>query len=396
MAKTAKVTCVKRFPCLYKRTSGGGTQIWLICVETCSKGTDAGVLAVTYGLKDGKQQIKREAITKGKNEGRKNATTPMQQALAEAQARWTKQLERKGYGRTVEQSADTRSLSPMLALALEKVKEIDWSSSFAQPKLDGFRLRASKPKEGKIILKSRENKPITTLHHLEESLNSVMQVGDEFDGEAYSHELPFQKIASAIKKRGPLTDKIVYHLYDLIADKPFKTRSEMLKERLSAGGDCLEAVKTVMVRSRDELMLFQSNCIEEGFEGAMLRHGKKGYEAGKRSNSLVKVKTFDDAEFEIVDVRCGRGTHQDVAIFICETPEGNHFEVTAPGTMEQKKQIWKESEQATNLKVKDHPYVGTKLTVKFQGMTTGEEPVPRFPVALRAQTEPVPTGKDEE
>jgi ATP-dependent DNA ligase len=360
-------------PCLYKRSATGKTLVWLISVEKTSKGF--GRIKIEHGEEGGKLQEKIEIISKGKNEGRKNATTPYDQAVLEVEARWKKQLNRKGYGETVEQSATTRAASPMLALVFEKVKEIDWSTAFAQPKLNGFRCLARKEK-GKIILLSRENQLIKTLPHLEAELLSAMEDGQSFDGELYGHGLSLAKIASLVKRHQDENVQIKYNLYDVMADVPYAERSKLLRSRVGGEFDHLKLVETVKVRTKDELITYQKHCIENGFEGAMLRHTKAGYDAGKRSKFLLKVKTFKDAEFKVIDAKEGRGTYAGAAIFMCETADGHEFEVTAPGDMEQKRAYWRDHQK----------WLGKQLTVKFSEWTSGEEPVPFHPVAIEFKT----------
>ncbi len=128
----------------------------------------------------------------------------------------------------------------------------------------------------------------------------------------------------------------------------------------------------------EALNTFQAACVADGYEGAMLRHGTGGYDAGKRSKYLLKVKNFKDAEFEVVEVREGRGTHKGMAIFLCKTDRGHKFEVTAPGGHWEKQQYWLHREEC----------VGAALTVKFFELSTGDAPVPRFPVGLRFKEEP--------
>lgn len=365
-----------RWPVLYKRTSKGGVQEW--AVSAYENDDKHGVIVVTYGLKGGKKQTKSEVITVGKNIGRSNETTPYQQAQADAESRWKVNLTRKNYGLDEEAvaSANKRAASPMLAKLVEAVKEVDWASAFVQPKFDGFRLVATKIDEGNIQLKSRENKPIETLVHISEQLDRVMQIGDVFDGEAYCHDMTFQDIAKAIKAVKPTTSYIKYHVYDIMARAPFSERYGRLRLRLMDSKQAnLVAVETIRVASMAEVQEYQSRCLERGYEGAMLRHGDAFYEAGKRSSSLLKVKTFLDAEFEIVEILEGRGDCKGMARFICDTGLGNQktFEVLAHGPHPHKRIYWRTRDR----------WLGKMLTVKFQEWTTSDPPTLRFPVALR-------------
>jgi ATP-dependent DNA ligase len=362
---------LKTWPMLYKH-SERGTCIWQI--EVLRRPDGAGDIKLVYGLENGKKISSHELINAGKNIGRSNETTAFQQAILEAESRYTKQLERKGYGLTVEESATTRSLLPMLAHKFkEKVKSVDWAHADAQAKLDGFRCLAS-VENGRVVLRSRESKLITTMEHVADELDGL-EPGIVLDGELYAHGMPFEQIASAVKRvktKADHAEQIKYHLYDLMDDMPFRERSAKLHTLVRSDLEHVTLVKTIMVRSAEELAVCKYRFLEEGYEGAMLRHGKVGYEAGKRSASLLKAKDFEDLEYEVLDYKEGKSTHKGMAIFICKTKSGNVFDVTAPGTHEMKRAFFQNGKS----------YIGKMLQVRYQGLTT-EDRVPRFPVAVR-------------
>jgi predicted DNA-binding WGR domain protein len=67
-------------PTLYKRNSNAtAIQQWTISV------TDATITTM-YGQVGGAMQTTSDTVTQGKNLGKKNATTPEQQAMLEAEA----------------------------------------------------------------------------------------------------------------------------------------------------------------------------------------------------------------------------------------------------------------------------------------------------------------------
>lgn len=364
------------FPMLYKHTAKEGTQEWEIWVTCRSDG--AGIIHLRYGLKDGKKQESGEVINAGKNIGRSNATTPFQQAVAEAKSRWEIKKSRKGYGETVQESAAVRKVSPMLAKVYkDHTKKIDWGTAFAQPKLDGFRVLAHVC-DGKVRLTSRENQPLDALVHIKKVLQQAASAhfkGDHsviFDGEAYCHGMSLNQISSACKKKSDLSKKIQYHIYDHADTEAFEARCSFVQTFLGVcTADCLVPVETVKVRSEAELMTCQAEYLKQGYEGAMLRHSRAGYEAGKRSVSLLKVKTWVDNEFVVVDYKEGRGKFAGVPIYTCETEDGNPFEVVAPGTMEEKQELWAAREEC----------IGKLLTVQYIYMTKTDKPVPFLPVA---------------
>jgi DNA ligase-1 len=361
-------------PKLFKKGATGAVLSWEIWVERTKRET--GVMVTRYGHEEGQKQTLREEITDGKNAGRRNATTPYEQACLEAVARWNKQKDRKGYGLDVEESARVRGASPMLAQAYDKhAKKVAWTSAFAQPKLDGFRCLARKV-GNKVLLTSRENQPLEAVGHLAELLKEILPDGLTLDGELYRHGLALNQISSACKRKSDLSRTIEYHVYDAVGEQHFGDRYRRVSELAAFVADqakgLLVAVQTVKVRSEAELMRCQLAFIESGYEGAMLRYGKAGYEAGKRSSALLKVKTFQDDEFEIVDWKNGRGKYAGMPVFVCTTPDGNHFDVLAPGNLEEKLELGR---KAAGL-------VGKMLKVKYQYFTKTDEPVPFLPVAV--------------
>jgi len=363
-------------PILYKRTTSGGIQTWKISVLPLADGT--AMVVTTFGLLDGKQQRQEEHIKTGKNAGKANATTPLQQAMLEATAEHKKKLDRKGYGLDTGavESAAKRAAAPMLAKVFEDYRDdVDWSSAFCQPKLDGHRMLA-RMVDGRVELVSREGKAVTTLPHLAEQLAECLEGlnGCTLDGELWTPDLTFQQIASAVKRQQDNSELVKYHVYDYVDAAPFSSRTESVLDILSAGKcSAIVQVPTFHVHSDDDVSRLQSSFLADGYEGAMLRHGSAGYEAGKRSKSLLKCKSFTDGEFDIVSVREGSGTHAGMAVFTCHTDSGEPFDVTAPGSHDAKRQAWRDR----------HGLAGRKLTVKYFSMTDSERPVPRFPVALR-------------
>lgn len=364
------------FPALYKRTATGGVQIWQIQVEAHIDGS--ADIVTTFGLVDGKQQVQRDTIREGKNAGRKNATTPLEQAYAEAVAEHKKKIDRKGYGLDPDgdESAAKRAVSPMLAYAYEKYAAgVQWGTAFGQPKLDGHRCLATWS-GGELTLASREGKPIPTMRHVVARLQHYLKGRSDIvlDGELYSPELSFEELTSAIKREQASSLQVGYRIYDCLGNEAFEYRIGYVLNLLDQHGDtCVQPVPTIRVRDAAELRKLQVDCLSEGYEGAMLRHGADGYEAGKRSQKLLKVKVFSSAEFRIVGVVEGRGTHAGMAVLQCVTAAGHPFDCLAPGTHTKKMQAWNNRETL----------IGKKVETKYFEFTTSDAPVPRFPVAIR-------------
>ena len=359
---------IKTFPILYKTGSKGSEQQWEIKVVPINNSL---VNIVTeHGQVDGKIQTATVQITKGKNIGKKNETSPYEQACSEAESKWKKQLD-KGYSE--ERGGGLMNLKPMLALKYEDKKDSVTFPAYIQPKLDGVRAIAVRNGD-KISLLSRQGKEHLGLDHIKLALLQVMTDGAILDGELYIHKTPFQELISLVKKPQVGSEVIKYHIYDFVDELSFEKRqqiiSQVLKNRKS--DSCLVPVTTFEVKSNSEIDIFYQKCIEDGYEGAMLRWSDKGYKSGYRSDSLLKIKSFQDEEFEIVDVVPGIGREEDKGTFVCKTKDGTIFNCRPKGD---------DVLRAEYLKNKKH-CIGKYLTVKFFEWTTSDNPVPRFPVGI--------------
>ena len=107
-----------------------------------------------------------------------------------------------------------------------------------------------------------------------------------------------------------------------------------------------------------------------GGEGLMLRQPGSRYEAG-RSATLLKVKTFHDAEARVVEHLPGSGRHNGrLGALLVELPGGTQFSVGTGFSDAQRN---------------SPPAVGSTITFRFQELTDGG--VPRFPSFVRVRAE---------
>lgn len=363
---------LKTFPTLYSQNSNGTIQEWKIQV------VDNAILT-TYGRQNGKMQTTSDVIKEGKNLGKANETTPFEQAAAEAQSRWEKKL-KSGYVQTAaEAKAGTvdaqfiaGGIEPMLAKKFEDEESKVVYPAFVQPKLDGIRCVAMLNK-GKATLWTRTRKEITSVPHIIAALEKAFAGATLIlDGELYNHDYKkeFETIVSLVRQQEPKNgyEKVQYHVYDLVDTKAkFSERLKQLKQAIK-GCKTLCLLETHKVESGEELMEFFSHFKGLGYEGAMYR-ADAVYE-NKRSNHLLKLKTFDDSEFKIVDVEEGRGRLTGAAIMVCTTKSGETFNCKMEGAIDNLKTLL-----ANKTKI-----IGKLLTVRYQGLTNGN--VPRFPVGV--------------
>lgn len=357
---------------LYINHSTGKTGSWQIEVFALDDGT-AKIITTALKVLDGKPVITPEIVTKGKNIGRANETTPLEQALSEAKSKAQKKMD-KGYTETIPEAGQKAVngmglTKPMLAQDFKAVTE--WPV-YVQPKLDGNRCLAARV-DGKVALWSRGGKPIN-LPHITEALEAFLPEGITLDGELYCHGESLQTITSWIKKCRPESSRIQYIVYDCVSDECFSVRKQITRRTLPVGTG-VEWLQTHVVHDEEQLQHYHMAWVGNGYEGTMVRSKNVPYQDGKRSKSLQKMKDFQDAEFEIVDVVQGTprqtATGQlEVAIYVCKCGDDT-FNATAPGDMFEKHTAWLRRSEA----------IGKQLTVKFFNYTP--DGLPFLPVALR-------------
>lgn len=372
-----EVKTLKIFPTLYKADSKGKVQFWKCEVRETPAGE--GLILISHGKMGGAVQDASDLITKGKNEGKANATTAVQQALLEAEAKWTKQQERKGYVQDFNAvGKDTRpGIEPMLAHRFDQHGHKISFPAFMQPKLNGHRCTCIVV-DGKAQLFSRRREQITGLPHIEQAMEALVPKEGtfKFDGELYNHKYKddLQKLSGFIRSKTPKDgyEEVQYHIYDLVEEElGFEDRNALLQPLLQESkSPFLMRVLTLYVESEGEARDLFDKWRAEGYEGGMLRNVNGKY-VGTRSYDLQKVKDWIDEEFPIIAVEEGRGKFKGAAIMICRTKEGKEFGVCMKGTMESRR------EQFLN---KDK-YIGKQITVAYANLTP--DGIPFHPVGLQ-------------
>lgn len=351
-------------PQLYSLSSKGKTQVWSIRVE-------GNELVTTYGVLDGALQTERKAI-QGKNIGKANETTAEQQALLEAPRVWKTKID-KGYVGSIEELATP--FLPMLAKDFNEHSEKVQYPCYVQPKLDGIRCMAYWVGD-ELVLMSRAGKPLE-VPHVQTEVAAVLPKGGVLDGEFYIHGKNFQEITRLVKKVRPESVELQYHVYDAFwagkEDAPFSERVMLAVEFV--GDQMPEHIKLVpnqLAYTADEISECHSVLVANGYEGAIVRNGDGVYKLKHRSVDLLKLKSFMDSEYKVVDYEVGAGRFGGVPIWLCETPEGKTFSVVCKGTMEEKAEDLANADKIVAS--------GSWLKVKYFELS--EDNVPRFPVGL--------------
>ena len=392
---------IPTFETLYGTSTLGKTKVWMIQVAALKNDaneTVGGCIRTTYGYDGGAMQTQERRVTVGKNIGKKNETTPLEQAIREARADWTKKREEYAPSatsattsaaaeeKTEEKQKTTRALpltkakaidaevpAPMLAHPFDKRGKSIVFPCYVQPKLDGTRCVAI-PGRG---LFSRNRKAYPHLEHIRQEIDESVPAGMILDGELYSDELTFQEIVGLVKAETlsaaqlAKQPKIKYHVYDVIGTGTNEARLQALEDLFTHDFQYMSLVPTAECSSKEEMKAQHDAYVADGYEGIMLRN-KKGMYKNARSADLQKYKEFLDEEFTVVGYKQGEGAEEGCVIWVCAVNDG------AGKTFACRPEGSREDRQEQYLHGAD--YVGRKLTVKFQEWT--DDGLPRFPVGL--------------
>lgn len=339
---------------MYCRDNNGAIREWSIH-------RDEFDIVIRHGVMGGSMQEKRESVTEGK--GGRDLDEQIMSMMA---SRIHRQLD-KGYVNSVHRVGDkaTNALGlhkPMLAQPLKNVKAIDFKDAFIQHKFDGNRCLVTKHK-GEIIAYSRNGKRQMNIEHILDELRHQIFEGETFDGELYCHGQSLQTIVSWIKRKQENNIKVRYHIYDVITNSPYKERFARLEKLFK--GRYFEVVPTYRVDSLEAVQSFYRAARAEKYEGAIVRWGSFGYEDGKRSKSLVKVKGWIDEEFVVMGIMPSKDGWARLKCY----KDGNLFTVSAPGSMPEKYEVMENVDK----------YIGRPVRVEYAFLT--KDGVPFHPVA---------------
>ena len=379
-------TSIPTFPTLFGEASTGKAKMWSISVEPRD---DTGVIVQSHGYIGGKLILNTRVVSEGKNLGKKNATTAIQQAVSEAQSIWNKKRD-AGYApaaaaaaaaapaaaaaaaAAVAPAAEFKSPLPMLAQDYNKRGKDIKFPCYAQRKLDGVRCVAL----AGIGLFSRNGKATSKhLTHIRAEVDRLAP-GTVLDGELYSDTLTFQEIVGLVKKAtlkaGDAEKMAQIHLcvYDTIRDGTNESRNTWLTDTFKQGFSALRLLPTTTCASVDDVRTLHASYVAEGYEGLILRNKAGMYKVGHRSCDLQKYKEFEDAEYVVSGFKEGDGVEKGCVIWECKTAAGQMFAVRPRGTHEQRTEDFKNGAK----------YMGKKLTVRYQELTT--DGIPRFPVGI--------------
>lgn len=347
-------------PTLYRKNANGVLGTWRIWREL-------NQIRIAHALvEDGREVIHTEDVVT--NQSGRSLDEQIQLRI---NSRISRMLD-KGYKYSREEAYLSQSnqlglARPMLAQKFRDAKNVKYEGSVLQKKLDGHRCMITK-QDGEIIAYSRQGKIIDTVPQITNFLAKRIPEGTTLDGELYLHGYPLQTLASWIKRKQKDSERLMFVCYDILSNDSYLDRHQELSEIVTSDHSHVRVLGIRPYVNTDELWTFFNEARDQGFEGLMLRTMHRGYETGKRSDSLLKIKAFHDAEFEVVDIRSSK---DGWAICICKTESGSTFGVSAPGNMDEKRYVLQNMNK----------FIGKHLTVEYSQLT--QNGIPFHPNAVR-------------
>lgn len=200
------------------------------------------------------------------------------------------------------------------------------------------------------------------------------------DGEIYYHGWPLQKISGTarLKTWEERCGKLEYWIFDIAdIDKTFEERLEILEEVKEFFKDEKQIVvlEHIKVEGWSSYKKLHDKFVSEGFEGLVARKPDKKYSAGKRNSDWIKLKEYQDDEFEIIGI--SEGLRPEDMCFVLLAPNSKKFEAKPIGPRELK------YEYLDNWPI----LVGKKATVKFFDYSTDGIPMQPVLKSIREEDE---------
>jgi DNA ligase-1 len=190
--------------------------------------------------------------------------------------------------------------------------------------------------------------------------------GITLDGELWIGRKSFQRTVGIVRRQDKtdLWKQVGYVAFDAPGvDEAFEGRLAAIRAHIERyRPPYLRAHEHSICTSLDHLRAELARIEALGGEGLMLRLPESRYEVG-RSQTLLKVKSFSDAEARVLEHLKGAGRHKGrLGALLVELPDGTRFSV---GTG------FSDAERGAP------PPIGSVITFRYQEFSDGG--VPRFP-----------------
>lgn len=198
------------------------------------------------------------------------------------------------------------------------------------------------------------------------------------DGELWIGRGRFDEVSGIVRQQRPdqaAWRRVRFMLFDLPGHEgDFDARLRALRRQIPALGlPWLRVIEHFRVADEASLQRRLDAVVAGGGEGLMLHRGDAPYRA-VRSDDLLKLKPYDDAEARVIGYSPGQGKYQGlVGALLVETADGRRFKLGSGLSDDDRR---------------EPPALGSWVTYRYNGLTgTG---LPRFARYLRVREAPPP------
>ena len=255
--------------------------------------------------------------------------------------------------------------APSLLLANIYRDDIDLGQYWVSEKLDGVRAYW----DGETLTSRNGNRFNAPPWFIEDFPRVAL------DGELWMGRGTFERLSGAVRRQHPDDAQwrdITFMVFDLPSSPAtFDRRLKRLREMFDANkSPHVALVEQFRVADHDTLMDTLNKVVAGGGEGLMLHRGSSRYTAG-RTDDLLKLKTYEDAEAVVVGHLPGKGKFAGMlGALLVEMPEGRRFRLGTGFSNEERL---------------EPPPLGAIVTYKYYGKTRNG--LPRFATFLRTRDE---------
>jgi DNA ligase-1 len=263
---------------------------------------------------------------------------------------------------------------------------VDWKDEwYVSRKIDGARCIAIVDSNGESTFYSRTGKEFDTLGVVAGGIKSLGVTNVVFDGELClvddEGNEDFQGVMKQLKKKDHTIPNPSYKIFDIISqdefyskkgekNKPYSIRYNNLKEVMRNNTCvCLSVLAQEKIKDDDHFAEWIGRSNDYSWEGLMLR-ADSPYK-GKKSKDLLKYKSFNDDEYEVVDTEMGpfryvlNGREHEETMLSCVTiKHKDHLVRVGSGfSIEQRREFYK------------HPnkILGKIITVQYFGESRNQD-----------------------
>jgi DNA ligase-1 len=253
-------------------------------------------------------------------------------------------------------AVDNNSLPPLqLAESLDKAdSQTNLHGYWYAEKLDGVRGYW----DGTRLL-TRQGNVINVPEWFVESLPTIAM-----EGELWIGRQQFDRVSSIVRQHKAADSdwrSVRFYLFDLPQyPGDFEQRRSVLEEWVRTIHEPhIKVVNILPFKSKEALEQRLLSWTKKGAEGIMLYRGAGLYQA-KRTDDLLKLKSYEDAEARVIDILPGRGKYEGMlGSLLVESSDGLRFRVGSGFT---------DAERLTP------PEIGSIITYRFNGKTRYGKP----------------------